>query len=173
MSVGSITSATGCPFDRMSASILQGQHDHLVLLEVIFGKLHGAVEDRDHVLGFKLLGLPEHRARGTPGIDVSTFAVRNRCSFSPPCGSWQVAHPCPKSGLMKMRLLELIGLVGMAGQTSADRIRLQEAGRLAGMRIMASYAFSLSSGMLHLGLLDLFCLIAVAGSAERLRVGCW
>jgi hypothetical protein len=76
-----------------------------------------------------------------------------------------------KSRLMKMRFLELFGLVGMAGETGADWIGLQEAGSLAGMGIVAGDAFSLGSGMRYLGLVDVLHLIAVAGGAERSRVG--
>ena len=76
-----------------------------------------------------------------------------------------------ESGLMEMRLLELVGLVAMAGQASADRVRLQEARGFAGVRVVASDAFSLGSGMRHLGLIDLLNLVAVAGGAQRFRVG--
>jgi len=65
----------------------------------------------------------------------------------------------------------LLRLLGMARQAGANRVRLQEAGSLSGMGIVASYAFSLSTGMLHFGLIDLLRLIAMAVDAELPRIG--
>src|SRR5450759_2956319 len=72
---------------------------------------------------------------------------------------------------MEMRLLELVGLVAMAAQAGADRVRLQEARGLAGVRVVTSDAFSLGSGMRHLGLVNLLDLVAVTGRAQCFCVG--
>ena len=96
MSVGSATSETGWPSTGCPRAIFQRQHDNFVLREIVFGQLHASVEDRDHVLGLEFLGLrigPWH-SRQSPLV---SFA-RSRCSLSPPCGSWQVAHPCLNAG---------------------------------------------------------------------------
>jgi hypothetical protein len=76
-----------------------------------------------------------------------------------------------KSGLMQMRLLELIGLVGMASQTGTDRIRLQKSRCFSGMGVVARDTLSLCPWMWNLGFIDLLDLIAVAGGAERSGVG--
>src|SRR5208337_2916521 len=76
-----------------------------------------------------------------------------------------------ESRLMEMRLLELVSLVAVAGQTGADRIRLQEARTFAGMGVVTSHAFSLGPGMRNFGLVDFVRLIAVTGRAERSSIG--
>ncbi len=76
-----------------------------------------------------------------------------------------------KCGLMQMRFLELFRLIRVAGQTGAHRIRLQKSRSLSRMRIMAGDAFSLRSGMRHLGLVDLLHLLAVTSGAQGARVG--
>ena len=77
----------------------------------------------------------------------------------------------PKGRLMRVRFLKLLGLIGMASQASAHWIWLQEAGCLSRMRIVAGDAFSLRPGMRDFRLLDVLGLIAMAGYAQRLRVG--
>src|ERR1017187_7475116 len=76
-----------------------------------------------------------------------------------------------KGWLMEIRLLELAGLVGMASQTGAHRVRLQKARCFAGMRVVTRHAFSLGSGMRHFSFVDFLYLIAVTGGAERSRIG--
>src|ERR1700740_1611945 len=85
------------------------------------------------------------------------WLVTNRASF-------------PERRLVQVRFLELIRLVRMAGKARADRIRLQEAGGLTRMRVMAGNAIALRSRMLNLRLLNLLGLSGVARNAESLRV---
>ena len=77
----------------------------------------------------------------------------------------------PKSRLVQVCLLELLGLIGMAGQAGAHRVRLEEAWSLAGVGVVAGDAFSLRSGMRHLGLINLLDLVAVAGRTKGSRIG--
>src|ERR1700693_3464545 len=154
----------------MSASILQGQHHDLILGEVVLWEFHAPTEDCDQTLGFELLWCWS--------VGTVTFEAQRICLLGAQqvivVASMRIMAGCAsllKSGLMKMRLLELVGLVGMAGQTGADRIRLQEAGRSAGMRGVTSHAFSQGSRGRHLGLVDFFYLVAVTGGAEGPRGG--
>ena len=78
----------------------------------------------------------------------------------------------PKRRLMQMRLLELLGLIAVARQAGVDRIRLNEARRLAGMRIVAGSAIALRARMLHFRFLDLVGLLGVARHAQRLQSAC-
>src|SRR5271165_6731831 len=73
--------------------------------------------------------------------------------------------------LMQVCLLELVGLIAVAGQASIHRIGLQKARRLACVWIVAGNAISLRSRMRHLGFVYLLRLIAVAGDAQCLRIG--
>src|SRR5215469_16134059 len=68
--------------------------------------------------------------------------------------------------LVQVRLLELLGLIGVASQTCTYGIGLYESGRLAGMRVVACGAIALGPWMLHLGFLDFFCLLSMAGHAD-------
>ena len=71
---------------------------------------------------------------------------------------------------MQVRLLELVSLIAVAGQAGIDRIRLDEARRLAGVRIVAGDAFALRPRMLHFRLLDLLGLFGVTCHAQRLGI---
>jgi len=73
-------------------------------------------------------------------------------------------------GLVVMRLLELVSLVAVAGEACRNRVRLQEARRLAGVRIVAGNAITLRAGVLDLRLLDLLRLLAVTSDAQSLGV---
>src|SRR4029077_18239154 len=72
--------------------------------------------------------------------------------------------------LVQVRLLELIGLVGVAGQASAGRVGLQESRSAPGVRIVTGEALSLCARMRHPGFFDFLGLISVAGDAQRLAV---
>jgi hypothetical protein len=76
-----------------------------------------------------------------------------------------------ESRLVQVCFFELVGLIAVASEARAHRVRLQEAGTLAGMWIVAGDAFSLGSGMRHLGLVNLLDLIAMTGRAECSRIG--
>ena len=69
-----------------------------------------------------------------------------------------------------MLLLELLGLIGVAGQARRHGAGLQEARRLAGMRIVAVRAIALRSRVLHLGRGDLLGHLLVAHHAQGLHV---
>src|SRR3974377_544801 len=69
---------------------------------------------------------------------------------------------------MKMRVLELLRLFRVAGQTRVYGVRVYKSRRSAGVRIVARSAITLRPRMLHLRLLDLFRLLSVAGHANRL-----
>lgn len=72
-----------------------------------------------------------------------------------------------ESRLVKMRLLELIGLIGMARKTSLDGIGLQKSRSFSGVRIVAGYAFPLRARVLNLCLFDLLRLLTVARHTKR------
>lgn len=71
---------------------------------------------------------------------------------------------------MQMRLLELLRLIAVARQAGVHRIGLNEARRLAGMRVMADSAIALRARMRHFRFLDLCGLLAMAGHAQRLHI---
>src|ERR1700693_5105377 len=133
----------------MSASILQGQHHDLILGEVVLWEFHAPTEDCDQVLGFELLWC---RSVGTVAFEAKRIWLLGAQQVIVVASMGLMAGRASllESGLMKMGLLELAGLVGMAGQTGGDRIRLQEAGRSAGMRVVTSHAFSQGSRVRHL-----------------------
>src|ERR1039458_6059856 len=136
-------------FDRMPASILQGQHHRLVLLEIILGEFYAPIQDGDQVFGFELLRCG---SVGPVAFEAQRiwFLGAQQVIVVAAVGLMASRASLLKSGLMEMRLFELVGLVSMAGQTGADRIRLQEARGSAGMGVMTSHAFSLGPGMWHL-----------------------
>ena len=70
-----------------------------------------------------------------------------------------------------MLLTAKLRLLGVAAQADVDRVRLGQARRLPGMRVVTICAFSQRSRMLDLGFLDLLRLIGVAGDAQLLRAG--
>ncbi len=155
--------------DGMAASKFQRQYDCLIFLEVILWKFHRTIKNREHVLGFEFLwfwrvGTVTLQAQIIDLLGAQQMLVLSTVRLVASGTSLL------KCGLMEVRFFCLISLVGMASQAGADGIRLEEARRLASMRIMASYALALSSGMLHLGLVDMLRLIAVAGDAESFRV---
>jgi hypothetical protein len=71
--------------------------------------------------------------------------------------------------LMEVRFLVLLRLIGVATQADIDRVRLLEAGRITGMRVVAVGAIASRTWMLNLCFLDLFGLLGVAGDANLLR----
>ena len=73
--------------------------------------------------------------------------------------------------LVQVRLLHLLRLIAVARETGSNGIRLQETWRLSGVRVMAGSAVALRTRMLNSGFLNLFCLLAMAGNANRSRVG--
>src|SRR5208283_475083 len=75
-----------------------------------------------------------------------------------------------KRRLMQVCLLHLLRLFTMATDASRNRVRLQEARRPSGVRVVAGNAFPLGARMLHLRFLDLLRLLAVASNAECLAV---
>src|ERR1022692_4751994 len=154
---------------RMPQSILQGQDDDLVLRVVIVRKLHGAVEDGDHVLSFQRLG---------SGLGPVTFQAERIDGLSPQemfvvSAMRLVASSASlcEGRLMQVRLFHLIALLAVAGKTGVHRIGLDEAGCPTGMRIVTSGAIALGAWMLHLGFFNFFRLLAVAGHANRLWLG--
>src|ERR1019366_2651397 len=154
----------------MPASILQGQHHRLVIGEVVLGEFYAPIQDADQVFGFELLRCWRV---GPVAFEAQRiwFLGAQQVVVVAAVGLMAGRASLLKSRLMEMRLLKLVGLVGMASQTGADRIRLQEARGFAGVWVVASHAFSLGSGMRHLRLIDLLHLIAVTSGAERSRVG--
>jgi hypothetical protein len=153
---------------RMTSSVFQWQDHHFILGKVVFRQFHASVEDRNQMFGFELLRLRlwpvALKAQRICLLGAQQMVIVPTVRLMTGCAS------LPKSWLMEMGFLELIGLIGMAGETRADRIRLQETRASSGVRVMASYALPLCTGMLHFGLFDLLRLIAVTGYAERPRV---
>jgi len=153
-------------FHRVTQSVAHGEDHDPVLHVVIVGQLHCAVEDGDQVLGFQPLRLR-----------VRTMTLQaQRIAF----GAQQVlvvaavrlmadGTALSEGRLMQVRFLELLGLVAVAGQAGIHRIGLDEARRLAGVRLWQA-THSPAPRMLHLSLLDLLRLFGVAGHAERLRI---
>src|ERR1035438_3574744 len=97
-------------FDRMSASKLKRQNHSFVLGEIVLGKLHLPIKNRDQVLGFKLLRLWTIRS--------VAFQAKRICL----CGAQQmVVIPAmrfvadrarlSKNRLVQMGFLELIRLL--------------------------------------------------------------
>ena len=151
---------------RMSAAILQRQHHDPIFSEVIIGEFHAPIHDRDQVFAFEFLrswsvGPVAFQAQRVRLLGAQQMIVLAAVRLVTDGASLL------KCGLMKMRFLELGSLIAMAGETGADRVRVQEARSLAAMRIVASDAFSQGPGMRHLGLLHLLGLIAVTRGTER------
>src|SRR3954463_6006079 len=74
------------------------------------------------------------------------------------------------SGEVQMSFLHPFRLIAMASQAGSHRIRLQEARRFAGVRIVASHTFALRTRMLDLCLVDLFGLLTVTADTHRTTV---
>ena len=72
--------------------------------------------------------------------------------------------------LVHVLLLEILGSFGVAGQTRGHGAGLQEARRLAGVRVVADRAILLRSRVRHLGGGDLLGLLLVAHPAGGLDV---
>jgi len=79
--------------------------------------------------------------------------------------------PLLECRLMQMRLLELIGLIGMTAKTDVDSIRLGQSRLRTGMWIVAVSAVASGSRMLNLCLLDQLSLVGVASDTKVLHVG--
>src|ERR1035437_6841586 len=143
---------------RMPAPVLKRKDPGLVLLEIVFRQLDLAVEDRDQMLRLQLLRLR---------LVAMAFEAERVGVFRPQKVDVVAAMrfvadraALAKRRLMQLRLLELLSLFAMAGKAGIHRIRLQEARRPSGVRIVAGNAFSLCARMLHLRLRDLPCPLA-------------
>ncbi len=76
-----------------------------------------------------------------------------------------------KRWLVQMRLVTLLGLIAMAIEADFYRRTFGQAGRLAGMWIVAIGAVASGSGVRHLCRFNLLHLLVVAGDAQRLGLG--
>src|ERR1700687_2229221 len=158
----------GVTCHRMAQPEPQRQNRHLVLLIVVLRQVLLAVEDGQHMLSFQLLRL-----------GVEAVALQAECI---PLGPQQMivvaamglvasGAALPECGLVVHGFLAEIGNVAAAAQANVHRICLGEPRLPAGMGAMAVGAIGRASRMLHLGALDGFSFVVVAGHAKRLGIG--
>src|SRR5208337_2349821 len=76
-----------------------------------------------------------------------------------------------ESWLVRVHLLALLRLLAVTAQANRHRVRLGEARRAAGVRVVAVGAIARRARMLHLRLLDLLSLVGVASDAYLLGGG--
>jgi len=154
---------------RVPQSIPKRQHRRPGSPEVVFLKPHAALKDRDQICIVELLR-----------ISVWPMTLQAQAVYR--CHSEQVfvitpmrlmagCASLPKRWLVQVRLLHLIGLVAVARQARRHRIRLEEARSFSSVRVVARSAIPQRSRMLHLGGVNLFPLVVVAGKAQRAGVG--
>ena len=137
---------------RMYAPEFQRQDYDLVLGEVILGELDLAVEDREQVIGLKLLrlrirsmALEAQRIRGLGAQQVIVFtAVRLMARGT----------SLLECRLMQRVLLSLLGLIAVASQADIDRVGLGQSRLPARVWIVAVGAISRGSRVRHLRLVD-------------------
>ncbi len=111
-----------------------GRIDDLVLLVIVVGQLHAAVEDGNQVLGFQLLRLRVW----TVTFQAQRIALGAQQVFVVSAVRLVAGGTALSEGrLMQMRFLELVSLLAVASQAGIHRIRLDEARSFAGMRIVA------------------------------------
>jgi hypothetical protein len=76
-----------------------------------------------------------------------------------------------EGGLMNVRFLELLGLIGMASETDVDAVCFGQARLRTGVWIMAVRAISGCAGVLDLCLFNQLGLIGVASDAQVFHIG--
>lgn len=153
---------------RMPSPILQGQNHNFVLRKIIFWKLYAAVENRKQMLRFELLRL-RLRSVTLQAKNIRSLGAQQMIVVA---AVWLVTGGAPlfEGGLMQHVLLRLLSLIGMACQTDIDRVGLGKARLAAGVRIVAIGTIAGSSRMRNFGLINFFCLIAVAGNTYRFHI---
>jgi hypothetical protein len=157
----------GVVIDGMPQAKAKRQNRNLVLLVVVFGQLHGSVEDGEKVGGFIALGSrfravaleAERIAFGAQKV-IDVAAMRRMA-----CGA--TLH---KGGLVVRGLLAQLIDVGMAAEADAYRVGLGQARLIAGVRIVAIGAVAGGAGVRDLRVFDQLDLVVVAGDTERLRI---
>ena len=157
------------PVHGMSHAEFQWQDHDLILGEIVFRKLHAAIEDGHHVLGFQFFRLPiwtvafqADRVRCRSAQQVIVVSAVRLVAGGATLG---------KSRLVVIRLLRQFGNIAVAAQTDVDRVSFRQARLVAGVWAMAVGAIARRSRMLHLRGFDQLGFIVVAGHAERLDVG--
>src|SRR3984957_846184 len=159
----------GMALERMSAPKLQGQNPYFVLREIVFRKLHPAIENRGHMLRYEFLWLGlmpmAFQTQSIHGLGAQQMIVGAAVRFV--AGSASLLE----SGLMQHVFLRLLGLIRVASEANADRIGLGQSWLAAGMRIVAVRAIPGCARMRHFRAFNLLCLFVVAGYAQRFRVG--
>ena len=153
----------------MSHAEPQGQRHHSVFREVVFGQLHGSIEDGYKVLGFQLLrvairpvAFQAECVRSTRAQQVIVVSpVRSVASGATLLECWLVA----------IWFFPLIGDITVAAQADVNRIRLGKSWLTAGVRTVAVQAIARSSGMLNFRRVDQLGFIVMASYAQSLGVG--
>ena len=164
----SIWSSTGCFSTGWPRPYLMGSDRHDG--EVVFRQLYLAVEDRDQVLASSFCGFasgPWHSRQSVLILDA-----RSSFGLSPPCGSWQVTHPCPNAGWCGASSVCCSAWSrGKPGKFSPDRAA--ESRRLAGVRDCGRSMHSpCAPGCCTFAVSICSALVVVAGEAERFASVC-
>jgi len=155
---------------RMSAPKTQRQHHDFVLREVVLGKLHASVEDREHVIGLDLL-----RLRLRP-MALQAQPIRRLCPQQVIVLA-AVRLVARRATLLERRLMQrvllgLLRLIAVAGQADIDRIGFGQARLTAGVRIVAVGAIPGRSRVRDFRLVNLIGFLRVAGNAQFFCAGC-
>lgn len=154
---------------RVSHAKFQGQRYYSVLREVVFGKFHASVEDRNQVLGLKLFRIPlrpmAFEAEGVrstgPQQVIVVSAVRSVTSGA----------SLLECRLVAIRFLACVCDIRVAAQADIDGICLGKSGLTAGVRAVTIRAVARRAGMLNLGCVDQLGFIVMAGHAQSFDVG--
>ena len=156
------------PVHGMPHSEFQWQSDDFILGEIVFGKLHTAIEDGHQMLGFQFLRLPiRTMALQADGVGCSraeqvivVAAVRLVTSGATLREGW----------LMVIGLLRQVGNIAVAAEADIDRVCFWQARLIAGVRAVAVSAIARRSRMLYLRGFDQLGFIVVTGYAQSLGI---
>lgn len=151
--------------DRMATTVLQRKSRYAA--EVGLRQLHFAVENRHHVtfcqslrLRIRAVTLQAQLVRlrhPEQVLIVATVRLVTRCTA------------LEERRLVQILLFVLFSLIGMAGQTDVDGVRLRETRRLAGVRVVTIDTIARRTRMLDLRFFDLLAFIRMARQAQLLR----
>jgi hypothetical protein len=157
----------GVTHDGIAFAVLNWEHHHFVLFEVIVRQGHRAVENLQDSSGFVFL----RRSTWTVALQARSVSVGTE-KFVSLAAVWFVtgATTLHKCGLVVDPLLCQIRDVRMTAQADFNGVRLRKSGILAGKGVVAIGAIADCPGMLHLCCVNLLGRVVVAGDAERLRV---
>lgn len=157
----------GMAIHRMAGAVLKRHRRNAK--EIFPREPYLAVEDAYQVLRFQFLHLGLSRvafhAKRVGGLRAQQVVIFAPMRFVARCATLLERR------LMCVRLLALVGDVGVATQANAYSIRFRKPGRLARVWAMAVGAISSRACVLDLGLSNLVRFVSVAGEAEFLRAG--